>query len=405
MNYEIALINAVLEADKEDITGVVEQNIQNVFTSHPDIWEYTRDFYFKYGTMPSKDVVKKKFTEFEFLSADLPVQYYLDEAKRQSMSSQLRRNLKETLDILNESGPSVALNYMTSTGLSILRETGILRDTNLAHDYLERVNDFKKLSESEDHVVGVPTGISVIDKHYGGLQGGDFIVLLGWTGAGKSWIARLFAANAWKQGYSPLIISLEMNKQQEGYRLDTILNQGETFTNSDLMFGRNVDPKVYEGWAKEQFAGKQPIHLVTSEGMESANQNMVEAKIEQYKPDMVVLDYHALFEDANGSQGETDRVKNLSKAFKKLAVKYNVPIVDIAAVTMPDGHGDRPPDLNEVAWSKQLAYDADLVLAIHRRADESIFEVVSRKVRRGSDFAFYLQWDLNTGKHREIFDV
>ena len=63
------------------------------------------------------------------------------------------------------------------------------------------------------------------------------------------------------------------------------------------------------------------------------------------------------------------------------------------------------PALSEVAWSKQLAYDADLVLAIHRNEDSKLFEVVSRKVRRGNPFAFYLQWDLDTGKREELFDV
>jgi replicative DNA helicase len=132
---------------------------------------------------------------------------------------------------------------------------------------------------------------------------------------------------------------------------------------------------------------------------------MVQAKIDQYHPDLVILDYHGLFDDASGAKTETEKAKNLSKAFKRMAVKNNVPIIDVAAVTMADGHSERPPELEEVAWSKQLAYDADLVLAIHREPSSDVFQVVSRKVRRAHHFGFYLRWNLETGKWAEEWDI
>ena len=203
-----------------------------------------------------------------------------------------------------------------------------------------------------------------------------------------------------------MIISLEMNKQQEGQRLDTLLNNGEgNFTNTDLVKANPLIVDRYGKWGEDTFTGKQPIYLVTSEGLETADQNMVQAKIDQYQPDMVILDYHGLFDDSTGAKNETEKAKNLSKAFKRIAVKNNVPIIDVAAVTMADGHSERPPELEEVAWSKQLAYDADLVLAIHREYNSDVFQVVSRKVRRATHFGFYLKWNLETGKWNEEWDL
>jgi replicative DNA helicase len=132
---------------------------------------------------------------------------------------------------------------------------------------------------------------------------------------------------------------------------------------------------------------------------------MVQAKIDQYQPDMVILDYHGLFDDASGAKSETEKAKNLSKAFKRMAVKNNIAIIDVAAVTMADGHSERPPELEEVAWSKQLAYDADLVLAIHRDYNSDLFQVVSRKVRRATHFGFYLRWNLETGHWKEEWEL
>jgi replicative DNA helicase len=282
-----------------------------------------------------------------------------------------------------------------------------LKDTDLAGEWKDRAQNLKERSlRDNNELQGLPSGINVIDKTFGGWQPGDFVVLLGWTGVGKSFIARLFAVNAWKAGYRPLIISLEMNKMQEGQRLDTLLNNGEGhFTNTDLVRANPAVVDKYEKWAEEMFEGKHAIHLVTSEGLETADQNMVQAKIDQYHPDLVILDYHGLFDDASGAKTETEKAKNLSKAFKRMAVKNNVPIIDVAAVTMSEGHSERPPELEEVAWSKQLAYDADLVLAIHREPSSDVFQVVSRKVRRAPHFGFYLRWNLETGKWAEEWDI
>jgi replicative DNA helicase len=282
-----------------------------------------------------------------------------------------------------------------------------LKDTDLAGEWRDRAQSLKERSlRDNNELQGVPSGINVIDKTFGGWQPGDFVVLLGWTGVGKSFIARLFAVNAWRAGYRPLIISLEMNKIQEGQRLDTLLNNGEgNFTNTDLVRANPAVVDKYEKWAEEMFEGKHAIHLVTSEGLETADQNMVQAKIDQYHPDLVILDYHGLFDDSSGAKTETEKAKNLSKAFKRMAVKNNVPIIDVAAVTMSEGHSERPPELEEVAWSKQLAYDADLVLAIHREPSSDVFQVVSRKVRRAHHFGFYLRWNLETGKWAEEWDI
>ena len=186
MNYEMALANAVLDAGIDDMGVVLEQNIQNVFFEHGDLWEYIQKFYFDYKALPSKDVVKTHYPEFDFLdTSKLPVQYYIDEAKKLSLSMQFRQKLKTAAEMLHNSGPNVALNFITSQGLAMMRDAGTLKDTNLAGDYEDRVESFKKKLESDSKVFGVPSGIEIIDKVYGGWQGGDFIVILGWTGAGK----------------------------------------------------------------------------------------------------------------------------------------------------------------------------------------------------------------------------
>lgn len=405
MNYESRLLNAII--DSNGYVEAVNAGVENVFVENRDVWNFIVAHYDEHKKVPSKDTLKHHHPDFEFVLTPEPLRYYIDEAKKESLSYQTRIIVSRANAILNELGPKDSLSFLMEETSKLYKFSSSLKDTDLAGEWKMRADDLRERSLRENNdIQGIPSGINVIDKTFGGWQPGDFIVLLGWTGVGKSFIARLFAVNAWKAGYRPLIISLEMNKMQEGQRLDTLLNNGEGhFTNTDLV---RANPDVvdrYEKWAEATFTGKHAIHLVTSEGLETADQNMVQAKIDQYHPDMVILDYHGLFDDASGARTETEKAKNLSKAFKRIAVKNNIPIIDVAAVTMSEGHSERPPELEEVAWSKQLAYDADLVLAIHRDFSSDLFQVVSRKVRRATQFGFYLRWNLDTGKWAEEWDI
>jgi replicative DNA helicase len=405
MNYEVRLLNSLIQSN--DYVTAVNEGVESVFMEHRDIWNFICSHYDEHKKVPSKETVKQHHPEFEFYSTPEPLKYYIDEAKNGSLSYQTRVLVSKTNGLLTEAGPKEALAYLMENTSMLYKFSSNLKDTDLAGEWRDRAKDLRERSERGlNELQGIPSGIGVIDKQFGGWQPGDFIVLLGWTGVGKSFIARLFAVNAWKAGYRPLIISLEMNKQQEGQRLDTLLTNGDgAFTNTDLVRANPAIVDSYEEWAETTFEGKHPIYLVTSEGLETADQNMVQAKIDQYRPDLVILDYHGLFDDASGAKNETEKAKNLSKAFKRMAVKNGVPIIDVAAVTMNDGHSERPPELEEVAWSKQLAYDADLVLAIHREYNSDLFQVVSRKVRRSTQFGFFLRWNLETGKWVEEWDI
>jgi len=259
------------------------------------------------------------------------------------------------------------------------------------YEWFRAIESIERIDDGD----GVCFTVDAPDHLY---MAGDYIV------THNSSLTRLMAANAWRAGHVPLIISLEMDRIQEEFRMDTILNAGRVFTNTQLTNGKGLDLDEYTGWAEDMFDGKHPMHLVTSDGIETADQHFVQSKIEQYKPDLVILDYHTLFDDSSGGRSETERAKNLSKAFKRMAVRNRVPIIDVSGVTMDDGHDERPPELNEIAWSKQLSYDADMVLSLHRPEGSDIFQVVTKKTRRCAPFAFYLRWNLDSGEWREIYE-
>jgi replicative DNA helicase len=261
-----------------------------------------------------------------------------------------------------------------------------------------------QLLASGKSIIGIPTGIQAIDDAFGGWQKGDFVVIAGWTGSLKSWLALYFAMHAWLTGHRVLYISLEMSSLQVGYRFDTLLSGmlGGGVTNSQLTHATEINFDRYKNWLGEITKDRHPFTVVTNEDLDEVTQNTVLSKIELWKPQLCVLDYHGLFDDASGATGETEKTKNLSKAFKRMALKTGVPIIDITGVTQDKSDlGAKPPDLGDLAWSKQLAYDSDLTMGLCYNEQLGGLDVVSRKVRRGKAFRLWMDVDIDKGIWKE----
>ncbi|MBM3210996.1 hypothetical protein FJZ33_02165, partial [Candidatus Poribacteria bacterium] len=251
---------------------------------------------------------------------------------------------------------------------------------------------------------GILTGFEAIDKAYPtGMAPGHLIVAIGWPGKGKTWFTSYLACKAWEQGFKPMIVSLEMSPENMRDRIYTMLGSG-LFRASDLSRG-DIDIDTFKSWGKKKFEGKSSFILISNEGVSEVTPATVQGKIDQHKPDLVVLDYHQLFNDNKRSNSEVERNRNISREFKLLAVSNNVPVIDITAATADDiSDQENPPMMSQVAWSKAIEYDADMAMAVHRYLGTNMIEVVSRKNRHGMDFDFYLDWDINRGIISPIYE-
>ena len=277
-----------------------------------------------------------------------------------------------------------------------------LTDFKLAEDHFEKI---KERSLAMGGSPGIKTGFKAIDAAYPtGMAPGHLIVMIGWPGRGKTWFSSYLACKAWEQGFKPMIISLEMSPENMRDRIYTMMGSG-LFKASDFSKGM-VNTDDFHSWATEKFTDKQQFILISNEGQGQVTPNTVQAKIDQYKPDLVILDYHQLFNDSSGAKSEIERNRNISRDFKLLAMRNNIPVIDITAATMDDvSDQDSPPMMSQVAWSKAIEYDADMAIAVHKNPQSNIIEIVSRKNRHGTDFAFYLDWDLNRGIMQEIYEM
>jgi len=399
VNSEARLITAVCE--NKDIAPVLAADIEEMMTSHKDVWEGLKRYYFQYQGVPDVGWLEKQFGEFERAEVEASTMTYVDEVKNDYINDKMARILQKAVNNHGKMAGKDLVEKVFGSVSKLAVDAEVIRDLNLTDvDNAQKHYENKRERAIErGGSIGIQSGFKVMDAMYPtGFAGGHLIVLIGWSGHGKSWMGTLIACRAWSQGYKPMIVSLEMSPEEVRDRAYTIMGSGE-FQHSDFSRGMvNIDK--FDRWSNT-IQDKQDFIVVSSEGHGRVTPSTVQQKIDQHRPDIVILDYQQLF-DSDGEGNETVKNRQISREFKRLAVRNDIPVVNLTQATFDDPDDTlEPPRIEQVAWSKGIQQDADLALAVHKYNDTDLWAIIARKTRHGEAFEFSLEWSLNDGILKE----
>lgn len=90
---------------------------------------------------------------------------------------------------------------------------------NPADDYEEFKQKFKQIQKDPSSIMGIPTGVTAIDKQMIGLRDGEFAIMMGRTGSGKSVFIQGCAVYCAKTVGDAVVITIEMPKDQYEQRI------------------------------------------------------------------------------------------------------------------------------------------------------------------------------------------
>ena len=401
-NTEAKVLTAVLR-DKQ-VHVLMQANVNSLLSTHNDVWEFIRHYVDKNGSVPPEDIVVENFRDFVPIASVGTTKHHLEQLQAEFMDQRVREILRSAAGEVQEGKASDAVNTLISQTADLKKVTTAVKDVDLvdvdsAIAHFETVQRMNALGS-----YGVKTGLPGFDAVLpSGITGGMLGVFLAYPGIGKSWLAMYFAAQAWKQGKIPLIISLEMSEAEVRNRLYTVL--GEGIWSLRKMGMGEVELDMFKKWHAKTFTDKPPFYIVSSDNDGEVNPSVVKAKIDQYKPDFVVLDYLQLMSPNAKTDNEVTKMKNLSRELKQLARGSDVPILAISSATPDDvTNMSQPPTLGQTAWSRQIAYDADWLVSLGRDAQSDVITAVYRKNRHGPMNEFYIQVDFNHGQFIYVDD-
>jgi len=107
MNTEAELISAVCK--NKDISTLLADNVDEIFTSHKDIWDSLKAYYYKFKAVPEAGILMERFKDFEPVDTKAETGYYLDKLKNEYLTGRLKSIIIQSGSALKEDAASRVL--------------------------------------------------------------------------------------------------------------------------------------------------------------------------------------------------------------------------------------------------------------------------------------------------------
>ena len=257
-----------------------------------------------------------------------------------------------------------------------------------------------EMSESENHLPGLSTGMSAVDQKITGLNKSDLILLAARPGMGKTSFALNVALNVAKAVRKTVaVFSLEMSREQLATRL---LASEALVENNRLKTGalRETDWEKIAGAAT--ILNKVDIRIDDNPMLSVADMNAKCRRLDDLG--LVVIDYLQLMTSAGGKgyAGENRQqvVSDISRMLKIMAKELNVPVICLSQLSRAsEKRDDKRPMLSDLRESGAIEQDADIVLFLYRddyynedSEKHNIAECIVAKNRHGETGKVELRW-------------
>ena len=367
--FQVKVLSSLLN-HKEFLTNVHDILDESHFTNQAHKWIVTNilSYYAKYHTTPTPEVLKSEYEKVTNDVLKVSIKEQLREAYKQvdtdseyiegefsafCKNQQLKKALLNSVDLLQ------AQDYDSIRAIidSALKAGA---DKNLGHEY---VKDIEARYRNEQRIT-VPTPWDEFNELLqGGLGNGDFGLMFGGPGAGKSWSLVALAGHAVKMGFNVVYYTLELGEDYVGRRFDAYFTQ---IPANEITFHKD---KV------EAVMTKIPGNLIIkgfSPG--KASISSVESHIQKCtdlgtKPDLIVIDYVDLLRSKRVSRERKEEIDDIYTSTKGLARELNIPVWSASQVNR-QGAQDEVIEGHKAAGSYDKMMITDFAASISRRAKD-----------------------------------
>jgi hypothetical protein len=361
------------------------------------------NYFDKYHTVPTLEILKIELQKVEnevlqisikdqlkqaYISSDEDLQYIQEEFTNFCKNQQLKKALLTSVDLL-KAGDFDGIRFIVDNAL----KAG--NDKNLGHEYVKDIEDRYR----EDSRATIPTPWELINNLLqGGLGNGDFGLIFGSPGGGKSWSLVALGGYAVKLGYNVLHYTLELGENYVGKRYDAFFSKiSVTKIDSFKSKIEELIPQLPGKLIIKEFpTGKATISTIESHISKCSDLGV--------KPDLVIIDYVDLLSSKKKNRERKEEIDDIYQSTKGLARQLNIPIWSVSQVNR-SGAQDKIIEGDKAAGSYDKMMITDFAISLSRKKEDKVngtgrFHIM--KNRYGADgLTFMVNADTSTG-HFEV---
>jgi replicative DNA helicase len=392
------------------------------------LFDEISDFVAKYNTIPTKEALGISISEkniagrndspdysaaFSFVQTvdegyEKPnTQWASDITEKFCQDKALFNGIVAALDIMEGRDKTISKDGIPEM---LSKALAVSFDHNIGHNYIKdaeaRYDYYTKIETR------IPFDIDILNKiTRGGLPEVCLGVFLGGTGTGKTNLMCHFAADYLKQGYNVLYITLEMQQERIGERIDANL------LNVPIADVVKLGKEAFMGRINKLEAKTQGELIIKEYPMRSAHAGHFKALIDElklkkdFRPDIILVDYLGICASArykNGSNVNTNTFfQSVAEELRAISQHYKVPVVT-AIQTNRTGSTNSDLDMTDSADSFGIAMTADLFIGLHTNDDLAALNQLMMKVlkNRFNDVNYYKKFMVGVDRAKmRIFNL
>ena len=368
-DFQIKVLSSLL-THKEFLTNIHDIIDEEYFENQAHRWaikEILR-YYDKYHTTPSLDILKVELQKVEndvlqvsvkeqlktaYVASDEDLEYIQEEFTNFCRNQQLKKALMSSVDML-KAGDFDGIRFLIDGAL----KAG--SDKNLGHEYEKDIEERYRV----DNRRTIPTPWNKFNELLqGGLGNGDFGLVFGNPGGGKSWCLVAMGGYAVKLGYNVLHYTLELGEDYVGRRYDAFFSNipvGETKHHKEKI--EEIVPQLEGKLVIKEFpTGKATVSTIESHIKKSTDLGV--------KPDLVLIDYVDLLSSKRRNRERKDEIDDIYTSTKGLARELDVPIWSVSQVNRA-GARDEIIEGDKAAGSYDKMMIADFAASLSRKKED-----------------------------------
>jgi replicative DNA helicase len=256
--------------------------------------------------------------------------------------------------------------------------------------------------------LAVPSGLNALDEKTGGFRAGEFWVIAGRPGMGKTIVGANIARHAAQRGHGVLYVSMEMGAEQIGARMlcDLALDGGVEIWTQSLRKGglpRHLLSALVDA---EEALQRLPLFVEERRGLSAVDVSIAARTLRQTLRregrdlDCVIIDHIGLMSMGDRYKGnKVQEVTELTRGLKVMAGDMKIPVIGLCQLNREvesRNNKDNKPKLSDLRDSGSIEQDADGVVLLYR---EEYYHLAKKPAIQGGPI-----WDAWNAGFAEVKD-
>ena len=327
-------------------------------------------YYDVYHTTPSMDVLKVELQKISnevlklsireqlklaYEASDEDLKYVQEEFSHFCRNQQLKKALLGSVDLL-KSGEYDSIRTLIDNAL----KAG--QDKNIGHEYEKDIES--RYREESRTTIPTPWG-QINDLLQGGLGNGDFGLIFGNPGGGKSWSLVALGGFAVRLGYNVLHYTLELGEQYVGLRYDAFFSKIPVNT---ITSNRDKVEEIIPELPGKLIIKEFPTGRTTVNRIEAHIQKAQDSGV---KPDLIIIDYVDLLTTKKRTVDRKGEIDDIYTSTKGLARELNLPIWSVSQVNRA-GAKDDVVEGDKAAGSYDKIMITDVCISLSRQRRDKV---------------------------------